>query len=186
MNIKERGDEVWCASFTPRQVPIECPVCFGKKKVHLILGDGTKVEQKCAYCSPGYSEPSGVIMEWDRQPLAELKKISGVHIETTAKGTDVRYVMSDNYSYPQENVFDTAGEAQAFAFEKVEEYNSEEFEKALRRKQFERTNRTYSWGVGYHRREANRNREEAERHERMVKVCKERKKVEHITRQRGV
>jgi len=59
------GDVVYFASAGQRQVDIPCPVCFGKREVTLILGNGDSVELPCDYCGKGYDGPRGYVLEYE-------------------------------------------------------------------------------------------------------------------------
>ena len=62
MKARKVGDCLWWAVVEKHaQVEIPCPVCYGKRKVNLILGNGDVVALPCTYCSPGYESPRGTV-----------------------------------------------------------------------------------------------------------------------------
>lgn len=44
------GDKAWWAKYSRVPVKKTCPICYGKMRVTLILGNGNRVETDCSYC----------------------------------------------------------------------------------------------------------------------------------------
>ena len=171
------GDKVWVARTGMEQVKEVCPVCFGNKVVHIILGDGEKIELKCDYCSPGYDPPRGFVMEYQHIEKAEQMTITKKEIKEEPEGRTVEYRAGYN-CLNDGIIFDTEEEARKAAKEIVRNRQEEEFEQSLRRKQNAQTNRTYSWGAGYHRKCAKEAIRQLAYHETAARVCKERSKTD--------
>lgn len=176
MKTYKRGDQVWCAEVGSREEWIECPVCFGKRQVTIILGNNEHVITPCAFCASGYDAPRGVISEYKHEPKATSRVIESVRMESNEHGERYSYLTTDRYYYNDDCIFDTEAEALAYSAIRAQQSEKETFENFLRRKKDGKTARSYSWGVGYHRGEAKRLREQADRHDRACQVCKERSK----------
>ena len=182
--VYDVGAEAWMAEHEQRQEQVTCPVCFGKLCVHIILGDDTDVEVKCDFCASGYEPPRGTVGTYRREAKATRIEIEERRLEECANGLAVEYRFNvsrgeHGSSYrvaKQDDLFDTEAEAMAEAEHRKTTYEAEEFERFLRRKNDGQTDRTYSWGVGYHRNQAKDARRQAEYHEKAVVVCKERAK----------
>ena len=120
------NDTAWHASCGTKEVKITCPICFGKLKVILILGDDEWVETPCDFCGKGYSDPLGYINEY--QWIAEPRTIviSGVSREETREGCKVTYQTYDNYNIDSDEIFATKEEAMIRCNEKIAERGEEE------------------------------------------------------------
>jgi hypothetical protein len=164
------GDEVWCAESQPREVRITCPVCFGKRAVRVILGDGTVVETLCDYCGRGCEGPHGWTMEYDRNPRAVLRRVTEVRARDTSSGREVQYLVDGGWCPSAEDVF--ADEASALARARVKAAEMEAADEEGRRRNKDGTVKHLSWTVGYHRREAKEHRRQIEYHEsRAVQIA---------------
>jgi len=175
------GDEVWWANYGMREVRLTCPVCFGNRKVTLILGNDDEIILPCTYCGRGFEDPKGYVIDHQCMSEVELVTISEVRTRSSIDGTNtVEYIIGTNSGGARcldpKDIFDTKEEAIARAFAKTQEdivrkETMAEYVKGDR-------HRSYAWNAGYHMREARRNRTSAEYHERMVVVCKSRAKKE--------
>ena len=76
------GQKVFLATASPnetREVP--CPVCFGKKQVTLILGNGEQQPIECNYCALGYEAPRGVVVAYGVSSRVDEYEITGLRLE---------------------------------------------------------------------------------------------------------
>ncbi len=173
-----KGDTVWHAVSGRRQEQEPCPVCFGKLVVHIILGDESIVESPCDYCGRGCEGPRGTVETWKHEATAERLVIEGREITDTDGKINIVYrfnVHSNSWNTARPaDLFDNEADALAEAKRRKTEYDKEAFELFLRRRSSGERDRTYSWGIGYHRRCAKRDRASAEYHEAAAKVCMER------------
>jgi hypothetical protein len=66
----------WASAYLCEMV--QCPICFGKKSVTLILGNGEHVPVECEGCGLGYNGPQGTIQA--RAPASGVRDeiISGM------------------------------------------------------------------------------------------------------------
>ena len=78
--------------------------------------------------------------------------------------------MSGHYVLAEVDIFDNEADAIARSAEKSREYVENENARQEQRKQW--GHRSYTWAVGYHRREAKRSRRELEHHESRAVECK--------------
>jgi len=161
------GDVVWVPIAGLRQVPVPCPVCFGKLVVRLELGNGDIVVLPCGNCSKGYEPPRGVVYEYTSDPSAEPRRISRIEREESESGVEVCY---RDGSLVFREVFATHKDALDRAVEMAEERVAEESKRADHIKHDK--NKSYAWNAGYHMREAKRAREQVAYHEKMAVLCK--------------
>jgi hypothetical protein len=166
------GDVVWIPVGGLRNVPVKCPICFGKLAVRLELGDGSMVELPCEYCAKGYEGPRGVVNEYTSDPTAEPFTITQIDRRETDAGASFEY-HSHSGRYAKE-VFATRDEAMARAVEIAAENMAEERKRADYIKHDK--NKNYSWNAGYHRREAKRASEQVAYHTKMAELCRDRSK----------
>ena len=171
--IYKIGDKVWAAFAERRDVTETCPVCFGKLKVTLVLGDGSAVELPCDYCGKGFGYPIGAVQEIRYCSGAELRTIDRVSIEFTGSRQEVSYRSGNNVLYP-EKVFDTEKEALACCEKIAEALNKEQKESAAYIKND--IKKSFSWNAGYHLREAKRHEADAARHRERAVLCKAKSK----------
>ena len=172
MNEYKIGDVVWIPVGGLRDVPVTCPICFGKLTVRLELGDGSMVQLPCDYCGKGYEGPRGVVVEYTRAPDAEPFTITQIDRRETDAGASVEY-HSHSGRYTKE-VYATREEALARAVEMAAENEATERKRADYIKH--NKNMSYSWNAGYHRREAARAAKQVEYHTKMAAECKDRSK----------
>ena len=167
------GDSVWFAHYDMMQVEKPCPVCFGEKKVTLILGNGDIVSLPCDYCGKGFDDPRGYIKEYEYISRTEHTIITKVQSETNTTGEERKYCFGGRYADIQD-LFDTEEEALIRCAEKVEQQKVEESTSAYRLKANHL--KSYSWNAGYHLRQASDHRKRAEYHDQKAILCKEREK----------
>lgn len=162
------GDVAWIAGTTPTKVQKPCPVCFGQRRVSVILGDASVVAIDCSHCET-FDRPRGYVEEWAYEPKAVRVLIASV---TAVDGvvTDVRSSESDCVGADRlrETEEEALGESQAAEMER----RDRDDQYALTRKNG--SLRRASWLVGYHRSTAKRCREQAEYHEQRAAVLKSR------------
>lgn len=172
------GDIVWIAKVdSNRQLTIPCPICFGKCKVTLILGNDDTVELPCDYCRNGYNAPTGIVTECDYYVGAEKVYIHSVTIEETCDGIEYKY-MSGNFVLYNDRVFDTKEEAVEYCKKLVADLKDKDERRTEYLKQDCKKN--FSWNAGYHLREAKRKEKEAAQHKEKAKLCKAKSKEENV------
>jgi len=174
------GDLVWVAHFNPNQpIRIPCGVCFGQKKVTLILGNGDHVELPCEYCANGFESPRGYEEEYHPVSESQQIRIDSIHIQCWKDKEVVEYHQGSSgcyYSYPEDKVFGTKEEADIKSKELMEEWlaerqRSSNYIKSEKKKSF-------AWNAGYHMREVKRLEKQIEIHKEKAKLCRERKRID--------
>jgi len=173
------GDQLWWARWEPyHEERIPCPICYGKREVTVVLGNGDLVIVECDYCGKGYDGPTGYVKERSAKAFAQLVTISAISSIENETGTSHEYHvhLSDSSSYmpAAEDLFAAEEEALLRAEAKA----------AIERKQLEgnaeylkkQTTKNFSWNAGYHLRCAKTAHKEAELHERKAVLCKARAK----------
>lgn len=140
------GDTVWAASVEHYEAHEQCPDCFGKKFLTVILGDDSQVTIDCDTCAPGYEPPRGYIIFNQYKPRFRQIVIDRMEVEQSG----IRYQSKCHYMFSQSDVFDTKEEAESRAAEKAKKLSNDEIE---RLKKKERPAQTWAWNVRYYRRE---------------------------------
>jgi hypothetical protein len=175
MNEIKVGDKVWYATFDQREEKVPCPVCYGNKKVIVILGNGDEVEVDCRYCEVGFEGSKGWVKEYTKLPLAECVTITGRRIEENNSKQEIEYhynSMGSSYRIADpERMFETEEEAINCAVAMAEEENQ-----AKANKPKYKDEKTYAWNAGYHLKRAKDRAKEAEYHAEKAKICKSRSK----------
>jgi hypothetical protein len=139
------GATVYHAQTQWREFSQGCPSCFGKKKLTIIMGDGTQHEIDCVECQVGYDPPRGYVMTRDNSTDVMERQVC----EVTESNDGFEYLLDNHYVGRQDTVFATREEAEAKAQEMCKERDEEERQKMARK---ERPEHSWAWNVSYHRR----------------------------------
>ena len=168
------GDRLWIPRTGNTQTQKPCPVCFGKLAVTIILGDDSRIGTMCDYCGKGFDGPTGVESVYERLPGAELFVVAEIRTVTTEDGESSEYTTANCRLARDGNLYATEQEA----IEASKDLQKEQIEYDEKRAEIIKGNvhKSFSWNVGYHRREAKRLREKIEYHERKAFLCEERVK----------
>jgi len=164
------GDKVWIADAGMKQIQIECPVCYGKKEVTLILGNGDSLVMPCDGCSVGYEPPKGYNIGYEYKALAVQDTIKEIRCEYHEGRADIHYIFISNRYEEEANVFDNQEDATKLSAVRLEEHKAEEISRSDNVRGYQSKN--YSRKAEYHLREVKRLAEEIEYHNRMAKYCK--------------
>ena len=169
-------DVIYVAKFNKRKFYVDCPVCFKKGTVDLILGNGDIVTMPCEFCTNGAgTSPSGHVSDYRLEAGTEAIVVNEVEMKVTNQGQKVEYV-SGYCLYQADVVFETADDAMKYAVLKVAEQNKELETKAEHIKG--KPHKNYSWNAGYHMREARDHEKKIEWHKKMAVICKAKAEVE--------
>lgn len=148
MNTQEFnvGDKVWWAKYERQKVKKTCPICFGKMRVRLILGDESQVETDCTYCERGFTM-YGWVTEYEYVSAVEQVEISQKEVSEGMDGRKVEYRYG-SYCLNLDNAFKTKEEAEVALLKKIDDAKREE----IQRLEYGKNNnpRKYSWHVGYY------------------------------------
>ncbi len=152
MRRREIGDTIWTARTNKNNSYVECPDCFGKKFLTVILGDDSQVTIECDGCRDGYLGASGRIHTWEHTAEVDCSAISGIEARLDEDGgelVDYRVGGSHAYrKYTQWEVFDTKEEAKECAERMVIEETDHEAENFKRKV---RGDKNWSFSVSYYR-----------------------------------
>ena len=173
------GDQVWYATYNKYDsVTVPCSVCYGKKKVTVILGNDDTVVVDCDYCGHGFEPPTGTEKIYRVATKAEMFTITGMEVNICGSKETVEYRMSLGYgtykAAKEHELFDTEAEALIKAEELKVQDERDESEKQERIKK--NVHRSFTWNVGYHMREAKRAKHDLEYHSQKALICKARPK----------
>lgn len=167
------GDTVWLAKCQHEQIKVQCPTCFGKLKVTLILGNGEHVILPCEGCEIGYDGPKGYVTEYDYVVEPEFVHISGIEIQVNADGEKARY-RNGPYVYDETDLFSTKEEA--FFRGKEQKRQLDEIQRKRADWLKKDVHKNFSWNANYHMRQAKEHLRQAEYHKEKAQLCKERVK----------
>lgn len=142
------GDKVWWASCENKQVEIGCPICFGKKEVVLILGNGQHVKTDCDYCVSGFESPKGFTTEYQRVSGVKEVAITGKEIIENEEGRKIEY-RYQNYILDNQNTFSTKEEAENRVNQLIEEHEQYEADRNIHR--IRKNQSKHSWKIGYYK-----------------------------------
>jgi hypothetical protein len=119
-------------------------MCFGKRKVTVVLGNGVNVETECDHCKQGVEPPSGFSKTWEPKSQIHFGVIKG--IRDTSEGW--RYDIG--YESVQDHEVFTSREA---AVPLMERRLVEETERraAFERDNFVTATKKQLWSAHYHR-----------------------------------
>ena len=169
MKIYNIGDKVWYAQRKTIEEMVECPECFGKKYLTVILGDDSRVMINCAGCASGYLSSRGYIF-YRKQDI----DVSLVTIERVEINPDyVEYKFNNCYIAKDIDIFPTKEQAEIKAKELAEEHNKKEIEKIYKK---EKHNHTWAWHVYYYRDMIRRAEKDIERAKRKLDAAKSKAK----------
>ena len=172
MKIFAIGDTAWWPHVGREPITAICSICFGQRKVTLILGNKEHVLLDCDYCGKGYKGPQGVETIYEFISRPEKVIITGIDIKESEQGIERTYYSGCHYF---RELYETMEEAAAVCVtikekQELEESTRAEYIKANCKKNF-------AWNAGYHRRCAKKAREDAEYHERKAALCSARAKT---------
>lgn len=180
------GDVVWWATYERHAIREDCPVCFAKRRVQVILGNDEIIEVDCDYCGKGWERARGFIEEiYDYESKVRQTTVDKKEVTEGSEGRECRYQthhMGGNYTLDAEDIFDTKEEADARLVEKIAKANAEEAKRIASHK--EHSNKSYGWHVGYHRNRATRARKDLEYHEAKASAMKKLAKPTPLTANR--
>lgn len=169
----EIGQVVYVVSCHPHvRVEVPCPVCFGKREVQIILGDGTVERIECEACGIGsLTGPTGLVDSWKAEILVSATTITGISIY------DGRWkYQTDGYHSSADHILPTRELAEALRETLLPELQARaeaDFERCIRDKK-----KHGAWTVRYHRECLKRLDREAEYHRRKMRELKEEKPCE--------
>jgi hypothetical protein len=166
---------VWHASCGTKEVRHDCPVCFGKLRVTLELGNGERIETLCDYCGKGFEGPRGYVREYEWVADSTPFVVTGKDVSERDGKREVTYRGANNFAYAAD-VFETKVEADARCAENIAKHEEDERKRLEWSK--ENNKKNYSWHVGYHMREAKKARASLEWHEARAVHCKARAKTQ--------
>ncbi len=166
---KKVGDSAWWAHNGTKEVTHPCPVCYGKLSVTVILGNDESVVTPCDYCGKGYGGPTGVCKEWEWVAGACLVTISAIETNDSHEGKEVRYRTYNHSMIDASDLFDTKEEAEARCEVRRQEHAEDERKRREVLKEY--STKSFSWHVGYHRREVKNHERSLEWHKSRVIAC---------------
>lgn len=142
-----------------RQVEIPCPVCFGKLKVTLILGNGEREDVECEACGKGFRGPTGTVTRWEAFSAVRPAQVTSISLE------DGEWKVRCGH-WSCDELFATAEEAEErrkVLHAECSEHAQRMFEQNLKSKK-----KSHAWNVRYHRECIARLEREKEHHEKRL------------------
>lgn len=142
------GDKVWWAKYERQEVKKTCPICFGKLRVRLILGDDSQIETDCTYCERGFQQ-YGYVIEYEYVSAVELVEIDTKEVNEDGNGRQVEY-RYNHYCLDDKNTFENREEAEEALKEIIAKVEKDDLERLEYGK--DQNPRKYSWHIGYYQR----------------------------------
>jgi len=173
MKVLKVGDMIWWAKCGTTQVKEKCIVCYGDLVVKVTLGNGDVVKIPCNYCSTRFETPRGYTTRYKYTSQVEYVKIERINRTETADGEKVKYHNSCYVLYDGV-ICETKEEAEKVCEEKIKQHELDEVTRAERIKKDQV--KSYAWNAGYHLRNAKDHKRQAEYHDKMAIICKDRSK----------
>ena len=164
------AEAVWCAEVVPKETFLQCPDCFGKKFLRVILGDDSEVTVDCSLCERGYLGPQGLIISHDYAADIEMRVITSIEV----RDGEFHYGFYQR-SGAERNCFTSPDDAKIRASELQKEYEDREQARLAGR---ENPNRSWAWNVNYHRGSIRRAKKDIEYHTKKLAMALEYKKVQ--------
>lgn len=145
-----------------RSVPVEktCPVCFGKRCVTVILGNGKLENVLCEYCGKGYEGPRGYVVDYERHSVVRQAIITGVSF------TNHKWEFALDYG--------RTGTGESELYRDAESAEAAAACASTNRLNYSKTNLT--WRVGYYRKRIQDLEREAEYYRKLLCVVVEKQK----------
>lgn len=136
----------WVTSSCYYGKKIPCPMCFGKFKVQIILGDGSQESVECGYCKQGVDSTSGLAQTWE--PHAEIKSGAICGIE---RGCEKWFYKVGYETLDEKYLFSSEAEAIPLRDERLKEET--ERKELWFRDHFIKAKQTQIWSSGYHKKQ---------------------------------
>ncbi len=160
------GQRLWLPRAQPIQKTVPCPVCFGKREVTVILGDGEHVVVDCDGCGLGFQGPQGVVEVYDHGAKA-IEFVIG-KVESFQDGEWAFRSETNDYA-DASDLRATEAEAIAVAEMKLTELMNHE----MNRRRFPKDNlKKLAWTIRYHRDCAAENERKAAYHREKTRALK--------------
>lgn len=161
------GQTVWLSIVSQwDRIKVPCPVCYGKLRVTVLLGNGEAVEVECDYCGKGYAGPTGTAFE---------NKATGRVVQATVTGMANERgewrVTTTPDGYADSQRFETQAEAEADMAVRLKAAEARVADQVCQQQC--RARRAVTWHAGYHTAAAARDRRSAEYHEAKAKKLRE-------------
>lgn len=176
------GALIWRPSFGTTQVRKPCPVCFGKLRVTVILGDDSLVDTPCDYCGKGWEGPKGYELVYESTARADADVVREVRVTTDENGQRAEYRLSSGHVTSR--VFATKDEALASAEAQQRQHEAEQEERRKAGKEY--SAKSYSWHVGYYARKIKDARRDIAYAEARLQVCKDAARIERAKKRKVV
>jgi len=182
------GDYCWVPFAEKRPIIKECDICFGKKVVTIILGNGDAYDVQCENCYTAgmYRTPSGTITVYQFLHGAEHRLITDIKEETSLDGKTIEYhsrvqgSIGSYYRLEPDKMFETKEEALAKCNETAAQLKKEDDERIYNQKRA--SNQSYSSKAGYHTRAAKEAQKQVDYHTSQAIYCKSKSKAKDVVK----
>lgn len=162
------GDSVWVPrAHAFNEEIVSCPVCFGKRRVVVILGNDEHVSVPCEMCGVGYEGPRGTVRVRRAGGEVEPHTISSISYRNEA----FVYCGYHGMSFAENEAFDTHEEAEAALVPMLEQAKADA--ERMFASNIDNAAKKHSWSVGYGRSCIARLKRELAYHENRIIESKE-------------
>jgi len=141
----EIGKTYYLPEHQPEKIQVPCPVCYGKKRVEIILGNDERVSVECDGCGLGFDGPRGFVHDYSYTPRVTPFTIAGV----ASMHSDEWYVVSTT---GQQVNWKCLKESEASAMQECVDRAKELVDENMRRAATSNKQKLKSktWSVRYH------------------------------------
>jgi hypothetical protein len=160
----EFGQTVYVVSADAhRETTVPCPICYGKRRVTVILGNDEQMSVECEYCGKGRGGPTGTAKEYGPSSRVTETTVTGM---TRGSFGDGWQIETASYRSSRDPIFTSREEAEA----KRVELHAEVVKRAAdcNHASKYRGAREATWHLGYHRNGVRRARYDLAHHELKV------------------
>ena len=139
---------------------VPCNVCFGKLRVVVILGNGTKVSVSCEACNRGFEGPSGTHQEYGPGTFIREVVVNSIKLTENGKKPDIKIYSDEHLFYSKEAAKDFERELKKDLAIRSEKWTEDSFKRE--------TGKT-TWSAHYHLKEVERHQRKIDWHQTKVR-----------------
>ena len=141
----EIGRTYYLPNHQPEKIQVPCPVCYGKKRVEIILGNDERVSVECDGCGLGFDGPRGFVHDYSYSPQVTPFTIAAV---ASMHGDDWYVISTDGKQANWKCLKESESEALQECVERAREMVDENMRRSATSNK--RKLKSKTWSVRYH------------------------------------
>lgn len=157
----------WVESSCNYMKSVPCPICFGHRRVEIILGNKEVQPIECGYCAKGYQGPTGKATIWEPQSTIYEGEITGIKKNDFGKW---EYIIGRR-DVGELDLYTSKKDAQPKRDMMLE--TEKEKAEAWFKDSFVRAKKNQVWSVGYHREQIKHHKKSIEWHKMRLQMIKD-------------